>query len=121
MKISPHTGGLGNRYGWPRKSIPTGPDAHDLKAAIDPAAFYTSENPTMPPTRRVGWVDGGLCPFHADKRRGSFRVNLNNGAFRCFACGAAGSDVVAFTMLRDGLAFREALAALAREWGVPNG
>lgn len=60
------------------------------------------------------WVIGGLCPFHSDRRVGSFRLNLHTGAFRCFACGARGGDVIAFVRLRHCLTFREAIQHLAR-------
>ena len=89
-----------------------------VKASIPPADFYRAELPAMPPPRASGWRDGGLCPFHADSRAGSFRVNLETGAFTCFSCGAKGSDIIAFTQLREGLSFPEALSKLANEWGV---
>jgi putative DNA primase/helicase len=94
-------------------------DAGTVKAAILPANFYRAELPTAPTWKRAGgWVDGGLCPFHADHHAGSFRVHLDSGAFRCFACGAHGADILAFTMHRHGLAFRDALNRLSREWGL---
>lgn len=93
--------------------------AATLKSAIAPAAFYRVEVPTMPtPRRDHGWVDGGLCPFHDDHRARNFRVNLDTGAFTCFSCGAKGADVIAFTRLRHGLSFPDALAALADAWGA---
>jgi DNA primase len=90
-----------------------------LKQAIPSAQFYHNSLPQMP--ARVitqGWVDGGLCPFHDDHRKGNFRVNLSSGGFRCFSCGAHGGDIIAYIMLRDSLEFREALRYLAHEWGV---
>ena len=80
--------------------------------------FYRSELPTMPPPRGGEWRDGGLCPFHSDKHAGSFRVNLDSGAFTCFSCGAKGGDIIAFIQQRDGLSFREALQKLTNEWGL---
>jgi len=95
-------------------------DARKLKARIPPGSFYALELPGMPPPKRdEGWTNGGLCPFHDDRHSGNFRVNLDTGAFTCFACGAKGSDVIAFVQLRDGLSFPEALRALADAWGVP--
>ncbi len=94
-------------------------DSATVKAGIPPADFYRVEVPTMPPPKReTGWVSGGLCPFHADHHRGNFRVNLDSGAFTCFACGAKGGDIITFTRLRHGLSFPEALQALADAWGV---
>ncbi|MDZ7585528.1 MAG: CHC2 zinc finger domain-containing protein [Thiobacillus sp.] len=90
----------------------------NVKGSIPPADFYRAELPTMPPPRGGGWRDGGLCPFHNDNHAGSFRVNLETGGFKCFACGAKGADVIAFIQLRDGLSFPEALRQLSDDWGV---
>ncbi|MBN2309197.1 MAG: hypothetical protein JXR94_09520 [Candidatus Hydrogenedentes bacterium] len=88
--------------------------ASRLKAAIPPAEFYSMELPTMPaPRPGQGWVNGGLCPFHPDRHVGNFRVNLESGAFTCFACGAKGGDIIAFVELRYGLDFADALELLA--------
>lgn len=93
--------------------------AEDVKAGVSPLAFYQHEISSMPtPRRDRGWVDGGLCPFHKDRHRGNFRVNLDSGAFTCFTCGAKGQDVIAFLQLRYGTSFGGALSALARDWGV---
>ena len=58
-----------------------------------------------------------LCPFH-DDRQPSLRVQYAQGAFRCMACGAHGSDVLAFHRLRTGLGFADAARALGA-WGQP--
>ncbi len=90
-----------------------------LKSAIPPAEFFQVELPGMPPTKPAnGWVDGGLCPFHDDHNAGNFRVNLDNGAFKCFACGAHGGDIIAFVMLRRKVSFPNATGALRNQWGV---
>ena len=94
------------------------PDIHSVKAAISPADYYQYELSDMPRTDKGNWQDGGLCVFHNDRHTGSFRVNLDTGAFCCFSCGAKGGDIVAFTMQRDGLAFPDALKQLAEDWGV---
>jgi DNA primase len=117
MKKDPRYGGPGKREGqshFTRSRL----DSHAVKGAIPPSDFYQYELPDMPPTRKGGWVDGGLCPFHSDTHKGSFRLNVDTGAFRCFACDAKGGDVIAFTMQREGLEFRDALAKLAEAWGV---
>lgn len=93
-------------------------DAHRVKAAIDPGAFYRTELPDMPAPKRRDWASGGLCPFHHDHHEGSFRVHLESGAFCCFSCGSKGQDVIAFIQERDGLRFPDALERLAREWGL---
>ncbi|MGZ8927055.1 MAG: CHC2 zinc finger domain-containing protein [Methylobacter sp.] len=88
-----------------------------IKSSISPFDFYRHELPNAP-LKKHGWNEGGLCPFHADNKPGSFRVNLATGAYKCFACGIAGGDVIAFTMAYYGLAFTEALKKLADEWGI---
>lgn len=94
-------------------------DSARLKNAVPPADFYRVELPGMPSPRvDAGWVSGGLCPFHDDRRAGNFRVNLDTGAFTCFACGAKGGDIVTFVQLRHSLSFRDALKAIADAWGV---
>lgn len=100
------------------KQQPKHPDAARVKAAVDPAAFYQHENPSMPKPRRDGWTDGGLCPFHPDTHKGNFRIHTETGAFTCFSCGQKGADVIAFLMQRDALTFPQALEALARDWGI---
>jgi hypothetical protein len=103
-----------------RHKTPPLPDAATVRRAVHPQAFYRSELPGMPSTRlgHTTWSDAGLCPFHQDTHAGSFRVHLGTGSFKCFACGAAGGDVIAFAMLRHGLGFRDALTVLADTWGV---
>lgn len=90
----------------------------NVKFNIPPAEFYRSELYSMPPSRGSKWCDGGLCPFHDDKRIGSFRINLETGAFVCFSCGARGGDIIAFIQQRDWVSFPEALNKLANEWGL---
>jgi hypothetical protein len=95
------------------------PDALTVKDRITPWDFYAHELPGMPaPKRSTGWVDGGLCAFHDDRKRGSFRVNLTTGAYKCFSCDAKGGDIISFTMQQYGLSFRDALEHLARTWGI---
>lgn len=89
-----------------------------VKDLVSPYTFYHEELPAMPLPRGGGWRDGGLCPFHNDTRAGSFRVNLDTGAFVCFSCGAKGGDIIAFIQQRDGLSFRDAVGKIADEWGA---
>ncbi|MBT9097655.1 hypothetical protein KFZ76_08035 [Methylovulum psychrotolerans] len=92
-------------------------NADHIRQALSSLDFYRHELPNVP-LKKHGWNDGGLCPFHADNRAGSFRVNLETGAFKCFSCGAGGGDVIAFTMTLYGLKFADALARLADDWGL---
>lgn len=93
--------------------------AEQVKRAVSPLQFYRAELPSAPAWKpgASGWQSGGLCPFHDDQHAGSFRVNLDSGAFCCFACGAKGGDVLDFTKQRQGIGFLEALARLAEAWG----
>ncbi|MDP2201772.1 MAG: CHC2 zinc finger domain-containing protein [Methylicorpusculum sp.] len=88
-----------------------------IKQTIKPGDFYRYELPSTP-LKKQGWNDGGLCPFHSDNKPGSFRVNLLTGAYKCFSCGAAGGDIVAFIMALYAMQFAEALAKLADDWGL---
>src|SRR5437764_7490180 len=75
-----------------------------------PQAFYERELGKLGRPSR-GWARV-RCPFHQPDRNPSFGVNLNSGGFYCFSCGAKGGDVIAFIMLRDGIAFKEAAVRL---------
>lgn len=88
-----------------------------IKNQVNPLDFYRHELPNAM-LKRSGWNDGGLCPLHSDNKPGSFRVNLITGAYKCFACGAAGGDIIAFVMGLYGLEFLEALTKLAEDWGI---
>ena len=92
-----------------------------LKAALPASAYYRRALPTMPDARHAGWVDGGLCPFHDDRHRGNFRVNLDTGAFCCFSCGAKGGDILAFHQRRHGLDFQEVIRDLAEQFLFDGG
>jgi putative DNA primase/helicase len=87
--------------------------ADEAKRRYPPVEFYRSELPSMPdPRRGTGWQDGGLCPFHDDRHDGNFRVNLDTGAFKCFACDANGGDILDFLQLRYGCDFKQSLERL---------
>lgn len=90
-------------------------NADFIKNALNPLDFYRHELPNAP-LKKHGWNEGGLCPFHADNHAGSFRVNVITGAYKCFSCGMAGGDLIAFTMTVYGLRFVDALAKLADDW-----
>jgi DNA primase len=105
------------RYGNTKAATKQNLNSDYIKQNLNPRDYYRHELPGAI-LKRPGWNDGGLCPFHSDNRPGSFRVNLTSGAFKCFACGAAGGDVVAFAMAFYALQFVEALAKLADDWGL---
>jgi len=95
--------------------------ADTLKAALPAAVYYARMLPTMPPARRGGWNDGGLCPFHEDAHKGNFRVNLDTGAFVCFACGEKGGDIIAFHQRTRNLSFPDTIADLGRSFLASSG
>lgn len=86
-----------------------------IKQEINPLDFLQHElsNVTL---NKQGWNEGGLCPFHADTKPGSFHVNSESGAFKCFSCGTKGGDIIDFTMVLYDLTFPEALVKLAEDW-----
>jgi len=98
------------------------PRADELKQAIDPAAFYAAELPDAPPLKRRNgaWSQNILCPFH-DEDTGSFGVNLDTGAARCFGCEFYAGGVIDFTMARHGLDFDQAREKLAKDWSLDHG
>jgi hypothetical protein len=57
-----------------------------------------------------GWAQV-RCVFH-EEGHASLSIHRERGAFRCFACGARGGDVLAFEMLRSGADFKSAARAL---------
>ena len=73
-----------------------------------PIVYYTERN-----FRLVGngnWRKT-ICPFHDDSRP-SLSVNVDSGAFKCFACGVKGGDVLAFHRLLNNQSFFEAVTDL---------
>lgn len=92
-------------------------DAKVILAEIPPYSFYQREV-TVQDFGKNGWTNGGLCPFHADSKAGSFFVNLESGQFKCYSCGSGGSNIIAFTMQKYNLSFYEALKMLAEDWRV---
>lgn len=88
-----------------------------IKKAVTPPDYFKRTLPGLT-IKKAGWQSGGLCPFHSDNNPGSFRVNAENGAFKCYSCGAAGGDIIAFEQKLNGLSFPDALQKLANDWGI---
>ena len=111
------------RYCCTGKAKPQKLNADFIKEQVNPLDFYRYELPNAP-LKKVDWNNGGLCPFHADNQAGSFRVNLTTGAFKCFACGMGGSDVIAFVMalskLRHCVYPSNGCKSLALQYSAPN-
>ncbi len=66
--------------------------------------------------KRSGTRYTGLCPFH-DERSPSFSVDPTEKLYHCFGCGVGG-DVIKFVEEKEGLAFPDAIEALADRYGV---
>lgn len=94
-------------------------DPAKIKNRILPYDFYLKEQALDRfKSKSGGWVEAGLCPFHKDTSAGSFRINLEKGAFICFSCGVKGGDILSFTMAKYGLSFPKAIQKLSIEWGI---
>jgi len=73
-----------------------------------PANYYSKEFPGL--KIKQEWVKV-LCCFHQDKTP-SLNINMVDGHFKCFACGAKGHDIISFHRLRYGSNFIETLRSL---------
>ena len=89
-----------------QESIERVKDAADI---VEVVSAYTE-------LRRSGQRFVGLCPFH-DERTPSFSVNAGEKVYHCFGCGVGG-DVITFVEEKEGLAFADAVEALADRYGV---
>jgi hypothetical protein len=69
--------------------------------------------------RAIGREKTGLCPFHNEKRDGTFMVNDDKGIFKCFGCGAGG-DVIEYLVRRNGVTFMQALKDLESDAGIDH-
>lgn len=58
----------------------------------------------------------GCCPFHSEKTP-SFTVNDDKGFYHCFGCGAHG-DAIRWLTDHEGMAFMDAVRALAADAGI---
>ena len=91
-------------------------NATRLKALINPIDFYIYEGHAIGTRRTTKWLSAGLCPFHNDRKAGSFFISYLRGAFKCFSCGVSGGDVIAYTQQRYEVTFFEACQRLNDEW-----
>ena len=75
----------------------------------------------LPGGKRVGPEYVTLNPTRADKRLGSFKVNLHTGRWADFATGDRGGDVVSLAADVFGLRQSEAARRLADALGISEG
>lgn len=92
-------------------------NAQEIKDWIQPIDFYHLEQGQLR-NYKGKWAEAGHCPFHNDRSPGSFFINVQNGAYRCFSCNASGGDIIAFVMHKHQLSFKEALEWLVNEGGL---
>ncbi len=72
----------------------------------------------LPDGRLVGREYTARNPRRADRRPGSFKVNVNTGKWADFACDAKGGDVVSLAAYLSGAGQAEAARALADMLGL---
>lgn len=92
--------------------------ASEIKARIRLEEII--EQDWQPPVKRYStwWVF--FCPFHTNTRSPALGVNLNNGTFECYSCGARG-DLFTWRMLRADENFKQALQWYREQLGQPIG
>ncbi len=83
-----------------------------IKSSLSIRQFYSAQL-NIEQFKSNDWNDGGKCPFHSDKRAGSFRVNVQHGGFVCLSCGKKGGDVVDFLGSLYGYDYKQAIAYLS--------
>lgn len=76
-----------------------------------PASYYSNEFPKL--NIHSEWAKVHCC-FHDDQHP-SLSINMTQGHFKCFACGAKGHDIIAFHRLRYRVSFPEAVSHM-RAW-----
>lgn len=52
------------------------------------------------------------CPFHADEKFGSFKINDDKNIFKCFSCGESGDGITFIKKILD-VRFKEAVIKIA--------
>lgn len=74
----------------------------------EPQQYFSEQGLQL---KGAGNWKSALCPFHQDSSP-SLRIHISTGGFRCMACGARGSDVLAFHMQHYNLPFIDAVKEL---------
>ena len=98
-------------------------DAVDFKAINAAALFHLPALCArwLPDGRREGREWSARNPRRADRRPGSFKVNLNTGRWADFALpDARGGDPVSLAAYLSGRSYSEAARALADMLGMPS-
>jgi hypothetical protein len=74
---------------------------------------YLLRRGLIPQSIQSEWISV-ICPVHknGNERHASLRIHSRDGYFRCMACGASGSSIVALHSLLTGQSFKKALSEL---------
>jgi DNA primase len=75
---------------------------------ITPVEYYLIQFPGINTNRSMVKV---LCPFHDDTSP-SLSVNLEDGWYKCHACGEGGGGIVKFHMTRFNLSHKQTIKEL---------
>jgi CHC2 zinc finger len=83
------------------------------RGSLPTALQYITERGLLKGKQRGQWITI-CCPAHkaGAEVHPSMGVSVADGHFRCFACGAAGGDIVALHRLVTGLGFLDAVRDL---------
>jgi hypothetical protein len=106
--------------------IHLGPKHRIFQARIDFAAINRAAISALPAIlarlvpggKRIGGEHVVLNPIRADRRLGSFKINLRTGRWADFATGDAGGDPVSLVAYLEGCSQGEAARRLARMLGL---
>jgi len=98
---------------WRLKNLMDGKESADqiTDEMIERARSFPIESLDGLEMRKAGRLYRGLCPFHSE-RGASFTVYPDGGGFFCFGCGKGG-DAIAFSQLKYGHSFKQAVRFLA--------
>ena len=100
-----------------------------MRRSLDFSAINAAALPALP-ALCARWMPGGkrigreyvtLNPTRADKRAGSFKVNLHTGRWADFATGDKGGDAVSLAAYLFGLRQSDAARRLADALGISEG
>jgi len=93
-------------------------DELDIRRIKDAAGILDVIRDFIPNIRKCGVDYECLCPFHADRKMGSFKISPKRNMYHCFSCGAAGGPVD-FLMDYANMTFPDAICYLGAKYGMP--
>jgi DNA primase len=75
---------------------------------LTPTEYYSKQFPSITTKRKIAKV---ICPFHDDTHP-SLSINLEDGWYKCHACGAKGGGIAKFHMTRYSLTYKQTITEL---------